>query len=137
MTFNLSGLRVLIVEDHEDSRELLRFLLESCGSTVEVAGSGEEALRVLGSTATLPDIIVTDLALPDHTGFWLLEQVRNQHAAAASPAMIAVTGHVNAVVRDDVLEAGFRGYITKPIEPDLFCGTVAELAGRAGPDAGS
>jgi CheY-like chemotaxis protein len=129
MTFDFSGLRVLVVEDHEDSRELLRVLLESCGSSVEVAGSAEAALRLIESSASLPDVVVADLALPDRDGFWLLERIRNQ--AAAPPPMIAVTAHVNAVMRADVLAAGFRGYITKPIEPDTFCRAIAELTGRA------
>ena len=129
MTFDFGGLRVLVVEDHEDSRELLRLLLESCGSTVEVAGSAEEALWLIGFSAGLPDVVVADLALPAHDGFWLLEQIRAH--AAAPPPMVAVTGHVNPVMRADALAAGFRGYIPKPIDPDTFCRTVAELTGRA------
>ena len=121
---DLQGLPVLLVEDEPDSRELLSVVLELCGSRVAAAASVDEALHRLDAAA--PAVIVSDLSMPGKDGFQLLRALRN--AGNHAPA-VAVTGH--AYERDRALAAGFAVFLTKPVEPDVLCSTVAALAPRS------
>lgn len=103
------SLRLLVVEDHVDTAELLASLLERRGHSVQIATTAEEALR-LASTMSF-DVIVSDLRLPDASGFDLMKQLR-----AKSPVKgIAMSGWS----RDEDLvrsrEAGFSAHLTKPV----------------------
>jgi CheY-like chemotaxis protein len=121
------GLTILVVEDHCDSRELLVTLLEGYGATVlaaETAGSGFDLL-----TRHQPDIIVSDIGLPDEDGNGLLRRVRRLHEAegGAIPA-IALTAYATAEDRRAALAAGFDDFLTKPVEVTRLIEAIDQLA---------
>jgi CheY-like chemotaxis protein len=119
-------LTILVVEDHCDSRELLVTLLEGYGATVlaaETAGAGFELL-----TRHQPDIVVSDIGLPDEDGNALLRRVRKLDEAegGAIPA-IAVTAYATAEDRRTALSAGFDDYMTKPLDVMRLIDAVQQL----------
>ena len=84
----LVGIRVLVVEDHDDSRDLLEQVLQHVGALVVATRSADEALIHLGDV----DVVVTDIAMPGHDGFWLLLEVPRPHPLAASDRRERILG---------------------------------------------
>jgi signal transduction histidine kinase len=123
---DLSGLRVLAVDDHADARELVRQVLEDCGARVTTAGSAAEALAL--AARERPDVLVSDIGMPDSGGYDLLSQLRAL-GGAEIPA-IALTAFARSEDRSRVLDAGFRAHIAKPVEPAALIDTVTEVTGR-------
>jgi CheY-like chemotaxis protein len=120
----LDGVRVLLVEDTDDTRELLAFALEHCSAVVTTASSATEALESFQRDR--PQIIVTDLAMPYHDGYWLLRQVRALAPGAAVPA-VALTAFTERYSKDQVLAAGFDAFIPKPIDPTDLCRALRQI----------
>jgi CheY-like chemotaxis protein len=114
----LEGVHILLVEDTDDTRELLTFVLEQCAAVVTAAASASEALDAF--LRDRPQIVVTDLAMPEHDGYWLLRQVR-AHAAATDVPAVALTAFTGRYSREQALAAGFDAFLPKPIEPDVLC----------------
>jgi CheY-like chemotaxis protein len=112
----LRGRKVLVVEDHDDARELVASVLEAAGAEVMTAASTPEALAAIATT--LPDLLVADLGLPGEDGYMLLNHIRamKAFAAAALPA-VALTAYARASDREQALAAGFERYIVKPVDP--------------------
>ena len=123
----LERLRVLVVEDEPDAREFLTTLLRRFGADVIPAASVEEALA--GLAAKRPDVLVTDLAMPDEDGFSLIRKVRTMERAGGSrlPA-IAVTALASAEERQRAMAAGFDLHLAKPVEPLDVVNAVARAA---------
>ncbi len=123
----LNGLQVLVVDDNADTRELIAFILEQSGAQVTSASSVSEALEVL--VKFKPDILVSDIGMPDEDGYSLIRKVRAQEALRGEK-IIAVA--LTAFARDEecrlALEAGFQVHIPKPIEPEELVKVVANLA---------
>jgi CheY-like chemotaxis protein len=115
---NLDGVHVLLVEDTDDTRELLTFVLEQCAAVVTAAASAREGLDAF--LRDRPQIVVTDLAMPGHDGYWLLRQVR-AHAPATDVPAVALTAFTERYSREQALAAGFDAFLSKPIEPDVLC----------------
>jgi len=113
------SLRLLIVEDHADSAELLAELLESRGHTVRIAGTASDALARAAEETF--DVVVSDVGLPDATGYELMQQLRDRFALKG----IALTG-----VRDSakVREAGFVAYLSKPVALRALEQTLANIS---------
>lgn len=120
----LDGVRVLLVEDTDDTRELLAFALEHCSAVVTTASSATEALESFQKDR--PQILVTDLAMPYHDGYWLLRQVRALAPGAAVPA-VALTAFTERYSKDQVLAAGFDAFIPKPIDPTDLCRALRQI----------
>ena len=120
----LDGIRILLVEDTDDTRELLSFALEHCSALVTTASSAAEALEAFRRDR--PQILVTDLAMPHHDGYWLLSEVRALAPAAAIPA-VALTAFTERYSRDQVLAAGFDAFIPKPIDPTDLCRALRQV----------
>jgi CheY-like chemotaxis protein len=120
----LDGVRVLLVEDTDDTRELLAFALEHCAAVVTTAASATEALESFQRDR--PQILVTDLAMPYHDGYWLLRQVRALAPGAAVPA-VALTAFTERYSKDQVLAAGFDAFIPKPIDPTNLCRALRQI----------
>ncbi len=116
----LRGARVLVVEDHDDSRELLGELLRAYGAVVRTEGDATCALAAFGDFR--PDVVVSNIAMPGIDGCTLLGNIRALGAASggAVPA-IAVTGYARKVDRARFEAAGFRELIAKPIDPSHLC----------------
>ena len=126
----LHGVRVLLVEDHRDTAELLRTVLGEQGAGVHVAGSLAEALATLAAREF--DVLVSDIAMPDGTGYELIAHMRDGARAtgrAPLPA-VAVTAFVGGEDRARALAAGFVDYAAKPIEPALLVDSVARAVAR-------
>lgn len=123
----LDGLRLLVVDDDADTREILTFLFEMEGAEIKSVGSANEALELVSHFK--PDILISDIHLPDENGYSLLPKVRNLKVAQDRwiPA-IALTGSVMEQDRADALSAGFQKYLCKPINLDELVSVVANLA---------
>ncbi len=125
----LRGVRVLVVDDSPDTRQLLALILELQKAHVVSASSASEALTLFKKTP--PDVLVCDIAMPGTDGNQFIRQIRVGAGGASSyvPA-VAVTAFARPEDRVRALRAGFDEYIAKPIEPDKLVGTIARLAGR-------
>lgn len=115
-TAGASPLRVLLVEDNDDLRELLAAGLRLQGWTVRTAAGGEEALALLAS-GERPDVIVADLGLPGMDGREFLRRVRRMPGLGSTPA-VALTGFGDPAEIAASLAAGFRDHVVKPVELD-------------------
>jgi CheY-like chemotaxis protein len=125
MPEHLRGVRVVLVEDHDDSRELLALMLEQCGAQVVSAPSARTGLQAV--IENRPDVVVSDLGMPGEDGYWLLREVHRQ--VGALPA-VAVTGFSDRFHSVHALEAGFREYLNKPVDPERLCFAVAKALDR-------
>jgi PAS domain S-box-containing protein len=128
---SLEGLRVLLVDDEADARQLLAEILSRCGAQVRAVGSAVEALEVL--SAWLPDVLLSDIGMPESDGYELLERVRAlpKERGGETPAA-ALTAYAGARDRERVLSSGYQAHIAKPVEPEELSAVVARLARRAG-----
>jgi signal transduction histidine kinase/ActR/RegA family two-component response regulator len=113
----LKGLRVLLIEDDADSREMLSILFREYGLVVETVASGAEALEAFEPNT--PDIIISDIGMPGENGYELIKRIRSLPAerGGAVPA-IAVTGYVSRQDRTLALEAGYQEHVAKPVDID-------------------
>jgi CheY-like chemotaxis protein len=126
---NLDGVRVLLVEDHQDTQDALRMILETQGALVFTAGSAVEGMKVF--LESHPDVLVCDLGLPGVDGYMLLRQIRALPGALGGQVgAVAVTAHA-AELSTKVLHAGFQVHLAKPVEPLDLVGAVNALASRA------
>ncbi|MFP2900977.1 PAS domain S-box protein [Corallococcus sp. 4LFB] len=125
----LGGVKVLVVDDEEDARELLRTLLEDSGAHVATAGSAAEGLQVL--QVEHPDVLVSDIGMPGTDGYGFIEQVRAlpDERGGRTPA-VAITAYARSEDRTRVLRAGFQSHVPKPVEPGELLAVLASLAGR-------
>ncbi|MEH1778905.1 MAG: ATP-binding protein [Nostoc sp.] len=123
----LDGLQILLVDDNADTRELIAFILEESGARVTAVSSVGEALEALGRLQ--PDILVSDIGMPDEDGYSLIRKVRAQEAEQEEkiPA-VALTAFARDEERRLALQAGFQVHLSKPIEPEELVTVVANLA---------
>jgi PAS domain S-box-containing protein len=125
----LAGLKVLVVDDEPDAQQLIRRVLEDCKAEVALATSAAAALELLGSFR--PDVIVSDVGMPEQDGYDLIRQVRANYSAKQLPAA-ALTAFARTEDRKQTLLAGFQTHIAKPVDPAELTAAVASLAGRTG-----
>jgi CheY-like chemotaxis protein len=125
----LSGIKVLVVDDETDARQLVRRVLKDCGAEVAVAESAAEALRLIESVR--PDALVSDVGMPDRDGYDLIHQVRGRIAAKALPA-VALTAFARSDDRKRALLAGFQSHVAKPVDPAELVAVIASLVERTG-----
>ena len=120
----LVGVRVLVVDDEPDARELLREVLESCGAEVRETSTAAQALREVQEWR--PAVIVSDIGLPGEDGYDLIRKVREweQKSGTWTPA-IALTGYARTKDRMRALVAGYQMHVAKPIEPVEFALVVS------------
>ena len=125
----LVGTRVLLVEDEEEARAMLKALLEGCGAAVDAVGSAAEAWAVLEGAGC--DVLLSDIAMPVEDGYSLIGRVRG-HAAARVKGMpaVALTAYARDEDRDRSLAAGFDAYLPKPVEPAELLAVLAGLIKR-------
>ena len=113
--------QILLIEDNEQNRYLVTFLLEQHGHRVTHAADGRSGLRI---AAALPfDLILLDIQLPEMDGHAVARAIRSDPAMSQVP-IVAVTSYAMPGDREKVLEAGCNGYIEKPIDPDTFVAQV-------------
>jgi signal transduction histidine kinase len=124
---SLESVRVLVVDDEADSREVVAMVLERAGAEVRVAASASEALAIVGRE--LPDVLVADIEMPGEDGYSLVQKIRSLPADSGgqTPA-VALTAHAGALDRAKLLEAGFNRHVPKPVRPPDLIAVIAQLA---------
>jgi PAS domain S-box-containing protein len=129
----LAGLRVLVVDDQADVRDLVTTILEDCQAKVSRAASVPEALAAFDRLP--PDLLISDLGMPDETGYDLIRQIRSRSPQQGGqiPAL-ALTAYARAVDRTQALRAGFNMHLAKPLDPAELVAIVAALSGRLSRD---
>ncbi|HEX8922382.1 MAG TPA: ATP-binding protein, partial [Pyrinomonadaceae bacterium] len=127
----LDGLKVLVVDDEADTRELLSVVLSRCGAQVATAGTVVEALNLIEQLR--PDILVSDIGMAGEDGYELIRKVRALPAERGGrvPA-VALTAYARTEDRLRVLRSGYQMHIPKPVELTELVAIVANLTGRAG-----
>lgn len=125
----LDGVRVLLVDDETDSRELAAFVLETSGAKVRDAKSAVEALQALMESK--PDILVLDIGMPEINGYMLLQQIRSlsPEQGAQTPA-IALTAYAGQLDKQKALSAGFQAHLSKPVEPTELVEVIGRVLNR-------
>jgi len=125
---DLTGVRVAVVDDEPDAREVVGEILKSSNASVFLFGSADDAIAGLAEAA--PDLIVTDIAMPGGDGYSLLHEVRRREGNGPHVPAIALTALVRREDRARALAEGFDRHVSKPIEPEHFLSVVADLAPR-------
>jgi CheY-like chemotaxis protein/nitrogen-specific signal transduction histidine kinase len=125
----LGGLKVLVVDDDPDARESVSLALAQCGARTAAAGSAREAFLMLGDFK--PDVLVSDIDMPDEDGCSFIRRVRslNQPCLADVPA-VALTGYAKPEDQRRALVAGFQKFVAKPVHVDELASVVKTLADR-------
>jgi CheY-like chemotaxis protein/anti-sigma regulatory factor (Ser/Thr protein kinase) len=124
---HLRGLRILIVDDEDDSRNLVGAILEECGCEVISAASVPDALAMMA--ARVPDLLVSDIGMPGEDGYELIRKVRAlpRDRGGDIPAA-ALTAYARAEDRQRMLNAGYSIHLAKPVEPAELVAVVATLS---------
>jgi len=126
---SLSGKTLLLVEDDADSREVLQLFLEQCGARILSAESSKVAMEILmSSSSSLPDLIISDLAMPEEDGYSLISRIRELSAERGGtiPA-IALSAFTTVESKQKAFECGFQLYSTKPFDPDKLVADIIKL----------
>ncbi|HTV20010.1 MAG TPA: response regulator [Polyangiaceae bacterium] len=130
---NLRGLEIVVVDDEPDARELVACALEHCGAHVRMAGDAGAARALLATQ--LPDVIISDIAMPDEDGYDLIRSVRSSLPANDRHlAAIALTASASRSDQLRSLSAGFDVHIGKPVNPWDLARAVRELVLERVPD---
>jgi PAS domain S-box-containing protein len=126
----LGGVRVLVVDDEHDTREILSVILTRYGAEIRTAGSAAEAMEVFGQWR--PDVLVSDIGMPVEDGYVLIKKIRAlpPENGADVPA-IALTAYASAQDKRNALAAGFQRHLAKPVEPVALAKNVALILGRS------
>jgi CheY-like chemotaxis protein len=119
LTAALTGVRIVLVEDHDDTRNMLAQVFRQLGATVSSATAAREALGMLAEA----DIVLTDFALPGEDGVWLLDQV---HKVARPIPVIALSGFAESE-EPRLSEAPFIRKLLKPVDPWALADTIREV----------
>lgn len=133
---NLHGVKVLVVDDERDARDLIKHILEMSGGTVMTAGSAREAIEVFQRER--PDVLLSDVGMPEEDGYQLIRQVRAlpRNAGGGVPA-VAFTAFARAEDRRQALMAGFQFHLAKPVEALELLTVVASLTGATNSATGA
>jgi CheY-like chemotaxis protein len=129
MKHTLDGVRILVVEDDPDSLELFEYFLSTEGAVVATARSAADAGAWLSSNR--PDVLISDLSLPDGDGCALIASLRANPEIAHTPA-IAITGHAEDEALLRTVKAGFDRHIAKPVDLDAVLSAILALVSRGG-----
>jgi CheY-like chemotaxis protein len=126
---SLDGLRVLIVDDEADARELVTVMLQQCGAQMRSAASSNEALEIL--TTWKPDVLIADIGMPVEDGYGLIKRLRAlpKDRGGNTPAL-ALTAYARTEDRIRALSCGYQVHLSKPVDKAELAGVVARLAER-------
>ncbi|HEY9909015.1 MAG TPA: PAS domain S-box protein [Thermosynechococcaceae cyanobacterium] len=120
----LVNVQILVVDDEADMRDYVAFVLEQAGATVTIATSAAQALDLLSRQK--PDLLITDIGMPQMDGYALLQQVRGLEQSTTIPA-IALTAYASELDQRRAIATGFQAHLAKPVEPDVLLKVVSEL----------
>ncbi|MFL6215488.1 MAG: response regulator [Blastocatellia bacterium] len=124
----LDGLRILLVEDEPDAREVAKLILEQCGATITVAANVADGLQALEQQQ--PDVLVSDIEMQGEDGFSLIAKVRAMTDARGNIPAVALTAHARAEDRLRALAAGFDAHVAKPVEVVELATVIASIVRR-------
>jgi CheY-like chemotaxis protein/two-component sensor histidine kinase len=126
----LLHLRVLVIDDEQDSRELVRVVLATCGAVVRLAANVEQALQEV--EAFLPNVILSDIGMPGQDGYAFISKLRERPRDSGGVTPVAaLTAYARAEDRRRALQAGFQMHVAKPVEASELLAVVATLARMA------
>jgi signal transduction histidine kinase len=129
----LSGIRVLVVDDDADARQLTRRVLSETGAETREVGSVPEALAAVDEYK--PQVLVSDLGMPAQDGFELIRQVRSRGLTYHELPAVALTAFARTEDRRRALLAGYQVHLAKPVDPSELTAVIATLVGRTGGEA--
>ncbi|KVD37292.1 hybrid sensor histidine kinase/response regulator [Burkholderia sp. ABCPW 11] len=121
----LDGQRVLVVDDDPTSRTSLAAALETMGAQVSTARSGHDALDAVERQQ--PSVVLSDLAMPDGDGYWLLDRIRHLPNGGGHLPVVAVTAHAGKADRRRVMAAGFDAYLCKPVDMSTLASVIVDV----------
>ncbi len=128
----LAHVRILLVDDDADARDLLGMVLRQHGAEVSEAASAEDAVAAF--RRDVPDVVLSDIGLPDTDGYGLIRQLRALDGPGAAAAIaVALTGWARSEDRHAALEAGFQAHVVKPVDPMQLVALLARLVQAARP----
>jgi PAS domain S-box-containing protein len=127
----LADIVVMVVDDEADARDLVQRLLEDAGARVSACDTAQAALQTI-EAGLVPDVIVSDVAMPNQDGYDFMKRVRQMQAPMSGVPAAALTALARVADRRRALLAGFQTHLTKPVDPTQLVTTVANLAGRSG-----
>jgi hypothetical protein len=120
--------KVLVVDDHADSREMLATVLELGGAQVKSCETAREAYEAVQQWK--PDVLVSDIGMPGEDGLALITKIRNLPSeSGGNLAAIALSGYVRDVEAQRALQAGYQMHVRKPVEPSDLTKRILELVG--------
>jgi two-component system, chemotaxis family, CheB/CheR fusion protein len=126
---SLANVRILAVEDQDDSRDLLQYVLEREGAVVQTARTVPEARAALRERSF--DLLIADLGLPEEDGFSLIRTIRESFSSPARDIRaVALTAYAGGHYRAKALSAGYDAYLAKPIEITKLTEVLVELMSR-------
>jgi CheY-like chemotaxis protein len=126
---DLTGLRIVVVDDEPDARDVISRVLSRAGATTTAAGSVREALAAI--TLERPDLIVSDIAMPDQDGYDLVRMVKemaDSNGGGPPIPALALTAYAREEDRQRCLSAGFQAHVAKPVDPSELLRVVAHWA---------
>ena len=121
---DLSGIHILVIDDELDSQDFIAFVLERAGANVTRVASGIEALQAIEQA--IPNLIVSDIGMPNMDGYMLLQQVRAMESVKHVPA-IALTAYAGEADYQQAVAVGFQRHISKPVEPEVLVRAIVKL----------
>jgi CheY-like chemotaxis protein len=125
----LTGLKVVVVDDNEGNLDYFAVALRTYGAVVATASNAVDALRLVQEQQ--PDVVLSDIAMVGHDGYWLVREIRRlADASVQHVPVIATTAYGREHSRARTLAAGFSEHLSKPVDPELLCRTIAAAAGR-------
>jgi CheY-like chemotaxis protein len=124
----LHGVRVLVVDDEPDSRDLLTNILTRCGSDVRCSESAADAMKTFQEWN--PDVLVSDIGMPNEDGYSFIRRVRKLKSEGSRIPAVALTAYATDEDRLEALSAGFQIHVTKPIEPESFVTSLVAVLDR-------
>jgi PAS domain S-box-containing protein len=127
----LADVVVMVVDDEADARDLVQRLLEDAGARVSACDTAQAALQTI-EEGLVPDVIVSDVAMPEQDGYDFMKRVRQMEAPMSTVPAAALTALARVADRRRALLAGFQTHLTKPVDPTELVTTVANLVGRTG-----
>ncbi|CAM2188689.1 ATP-binding protein [Burkholderia orbicola] len=133
-TVALDGQRVLVVDDDATSRTSLAAALETMGAQVSTARSGHDALEAVERQP--PSVVLSDLAMPDGDGYWLLDRIRRLPNGGGHLPVVAVTAHAGKADRRRVMAAGFDAYLCKPVDMPTLASVIVDVVPDDAGDTG-
>jgi CheY-like chemotaxis protein len=130
----LDGASIIFVDDRPEARDIVEELLGRFGAKVTCTETAEQALEAIARS--IPDVLISDIGLPDQDGYALMRRVRALEGAAAHVPAIALTAYARPEDAHRAKDAGFNVYLSKPIEPDELVWLVSSLLADRGERSG-